>query len=165
MSSEATLAVTRGGTGASTAAVARTNLGLAIGSDVQAYSAKLASIDLATPTLNHFLLGNGGTTWVNANSTTARNALGLGTGDSPGFTGLAINTNNLYVDSGNNRVGINTIAPTTALEYVVDEPLKVFIAKSLKSNLTSFHQVSFYRPPPLFEQGRDIQVRHQVWLI
>lgn len=53
----------------------------------------------------------------------------------------------------------------TALEYVVDEPLKVFIAKSLKSNLTSFHQVSFYRPPPLYDQGRDIQVRHQVWLI
>lgn len=53
----------------------------------------------------------------------------------------------------------------TALEYVVDEPLEVFISKTQNSNLNSFQQVSFYRPPPLFEQGRDIQVRHQVWLI
>jgi hypothetical protein len=53
----------------------------------------------------------------------------------------------------------------TAFEYLVDEPLKVFISKTQKSNLKRFHQVSFYRPPPLFEQGRDIQARHQVWLI
>ena len=54
---------------------------------------------------------------------------------------------------------------TTALEYVVDEPLEVFISKTQNSNLNSFQKVSFYRPPPLFVQGRDIQVRHQVWLI
>jgi hypothetical protein len=53
----------------------------------------------------------------------------------------------------------------TALEYVIDEPLEAFLSKTQNSNLTRFHLVSFYRPPPLFEQGRDIQVRHQVWLI
>lgn len=53
----------------------------------------------------------------------------------------------------------------SALEYVVNEPVEVFISNTQNSNLFSFQQVSFYRPPPLFEQGRDIQVRHQVWLI
>lgn len=40
---------------------------------------------------------------------------GVATTDSPSFAGLAVDTNTLYVDAANNRVGIGTASPTSAL--------------------------------------------------
>lgn len=57
------VAVADGGTGASTASGARTNLGVAIGSDVQAYDAQLATIAGLTPA-SSLIIGNGLGDWT-----------------------------------------------------------------------------------------------------
>lgn len=71
------LAVEHGGTGASTESAARSNLGLAIGSDVQAYDADLSAIAALAKTNGNFIVGNG-STWVAESGATARTSLGLG---------------------------------------------------------------------------------------
>jgi hypothetical protein len=71
----------------STAADARVSA--AIGSTVQAYSAALTAIAALTPTDSNFIVGNG-TTWVVESGGTVRTSLGLGTGDSPQFTGIEL---------------------------------------------------------------------------
>ena len=53
------IAIADGGTGASTASGARTNLGVAIGSDVQGYDAQLADVAGLTPSNNHVIVGDG----------------------------------------------------------------------------------------------------------
>jgi hypothetical protein len=73
------LAIVDGGTGASSASAARTNLGLAIGTDVQAYDAELTAIAGLAVTDGNILVGNG-TTWVAESGATARTSLGLSIG-------------------------------------------------------------------------------------
>jgi hypothetical protein len=68
--------VTAGGTGGTTASEARTNLGLAIGTDVQAYDAQLTDIAGLTPTDNGVVIGNG-TNFVVESGATLKTSLGL----------------------------------------------------------------------------------------
>ena len=72
------LAVAEGGTGGGTAADARTALGLAIGTDVQAYDADLSAIAALAKTDGNIIVGDGAA-WVAESGATARTSLGLGT--------------------------------------------------------------------------------------
>ena len=73
------------------ASTARTNLGLAIGTDVQAQNELLEDISGLTIGDGTFLVGDGSGDIVAESGNTARTSLGLGTGDSPTFAGLTVN--------------------------------------------------------------------------
>ncbi len=81
--------VADGGTGASTAAGARSNLGLAIGTDVQPYDADLAALAALTPTDNNIIVGNG-SAWVAESGDTARTSVGVGSADNVQHATLAL---------------------------------------------------------------------------
>ena len=70
-----TLAIGDGGTGATSASAARTALGLAIGTNVQAFDAQLTDIAGLTPTDSNFIVGNG-SNFILESGATARASLG-----------------------------------------------------------------------------------------
>lgn len=73
------VAVTDGGTGASTAANARINLGLVIGTDVQAYDADTAKLDVA----DQVITGGARVTSLSLGTPTAASTVTLDPGDRP----------------------------------------------------------------------------------
>jgi hypothetical protein len=81
--------VAHGGTGSSTASGARTNLGVAIGSDVQAYDAQLADVAGLAVTNGGMIVGDG-SNFVLETGATLRTSMGVGTGDSPQFTAVNV---------------------------------------------------------------------------
>ena len=80
------VAIANGGTGASTDSGARTNLGLAIGTNVQAYDAGLTDIAGLAVTDGNFIVGDGAN-WVAESGSTARTSLGVPANDGTGATG------------------------------------------------------------------------------
>jgi len=117
------LAVAQGGTGATDAATARTNLGAGavggnvftaataaaaqqamdteVGVDVQAYDADLTTIAGLAKTDGNFIVGDG-TNWVAESDSTARTSLGLGT--------IATQNSNSVTITGGSVTGITDLA-------------------------------------------------------
>jgi len=120
------VAVAHGGTGASTAGGARTNLGLVIGTDVQAYDAGLADVAGLAVTDGNIIVGNGAN-WVAESGATARTSLGVGTGDSPQFTsveiGHASDTTLARVSAGLASIEGDTIALLTATQTLTNKTI------------------------------------------
>jgi hypothetical protein len=122
------LAVADGGTGASTAANARTNLGLAIGTDVQAYSAALGSIAALTTAADKMIYTTAANTYAvtdltaagralldDANATAQRSTLGLG-----GAATLNVGTAAGTVAAGDDsRFAAAVVGPASATDNAV----------------------------------------------
>ena len=83
------ISVANGGTNSTTASAARTALGIAIGSEVQAYDADLVAIGALAKTDSNFIVGNG-STWVAETGATARTSLGVGTIATQAANSLAV---------------------------------------------------------------------------
>ncbi len=113
------IGLTDGGTGGSYSSLAdlRIGLGLQIGSNVQAYDADLSTLANITHSDGVFIVSDG-SQWVSESGATARTSLGLGTGDSPTFTGLT--TSGSVTIQGNLDVQ-GEFLNTTAEVIVVDD--------------------------------------------
>ena len=92
----------------SSASSARTNLGLAIGSDVQAYDAQLADVAGLTPTDSNFIVGDG-SNFTTESGATARTSLGLGS--------IATQAANSVAITGGSVTGLS--APSGATDVAI----------------------------------------------
>lgn len=133
--------VAHGGTGASTASAARTNLGVAIGSNVQAHGDVLDDLNTlgAATTDGEFIVATGAGAFAYESGATARTSLGLGSiatqasssvtitgGSISGITDLAV------ADGG---TGASTVAGArTNLGLVIGTDVQAYDADILKAD-------------------------------
>jgi len=108
-----TLAISDGGTGATSASAARTALGLVIGTNVQAFDAQLTDIAGLTPSDGNFVVGDG-SNFVLESGSTARASLGLAIGSN-----VQAYDADLDALSGCQSGGASALAALTATEIQI----------------------------------------------
>lgn len=132
--------IVAGGTGASTASAARTALGLAIGTDVQAYDADLAAIAALDKTDGNVIVGNG-TTWVAESGATFRASIGLTIGtdvqaydaDLAALAGLTSAANKVPYFTGSGTAGVldfldeDTMSSNSATAVPSQQSVKAYV--------------------------------------
>ena len=117
-------------------ATARTNLGVAIGSDVQAYDAQLADVAGLTPTDGNIIIGNG-TNFITESGATARTSLGLSIGSDvqahnaklDDISGLAVTDGNIIVGNGTNFVAESGATARTSLGLAIGTDVQAYDAQ------------------------------------
>lgn len=120
--------IANGGTGASTAAGARTNLGLAIGSDVEAWSASLDA--LAALNSTGFVVQTGTHAFVDRTLTGTSNQINISNGS--GVAGNPVFT----ISSTLNLPGTFTIQSSTAVSGIInDNTMATALATNLPTSL------------------------------
>ena len=147
------VAVAHGGTGSSTAGGARTNLGVAIGSDVQAYDAQLADVAGLAVTDSGMIVGNG-SNFVLETGATLRTSVGVGTGDSPQFTavnvGAASDTTVARASAGDISVEGNIVYRASGTDVTVADGgtgLSSFTGDGVMISNTAGNAVGFVDSP------------------
>ena len=139
---------------------ARTNLGLAIGTNVQAFDADLTTLGGLAKTDGNFIVGDG-TTWLAESGATARTSIGLGTSNHAQFHCLGIGTAASMVNGE-----IRAAGDITAY-YSSDERLKENF-QTLDGALDKINQINGYEfdwkegiDDVVSKEGHDIGVKAQ----
>jgi len=125
--------VSLGGTGGTSSSEARTLLGLAIGSDIQAYSLGLQNISGLAVTDGNIIVGNG-TSWVAESGSTARASLGVSIGSQvqawdqqlDDISALAVTDGNIIVGNGTTWVAESGATARASLGLTIGTDVEAY---------------------------------------
>ena len=125
--------VSLGGTGGTSDSEARTLLGLAIGSDIQAYSLGLQNISGLAVTDGNIIVGNG-TSWVAESGSTARASLGVSIGSQvqawdqqlDDISSLAVTDGNIIVGNGTTWVAESGATARASLGLTIGTDVEAY---------------------------------------
>ena len=136
----------------------RTTLGLAIGSDVQAFDADLSALAALAKDDGNIIVGNG-TAWVAESGATARTSLGLAIGsdvqafdaDLSAIAALAKTDGNIIVGDGTNWVAESGATARTSLGLAIGTDVQAYNAR-----LADIAGITYAQGDVLYHNGSNI---------